>query len=150
MTRFLTWLFWMTVLGIVFASAITTPAHAQTAPPGAIAWTECLNGRVATYVNAAILGTDSTEEILYHESIHFRQNTDSIAKTGVCAMIISPAQLLNYEIEAYCASDSVRIRVKHTPKPEVRAQTVWRLMRELHSVLPVFTITDSWNRGCPE
>jgi hypothetical protein len=121
----------------------------QTSPPGAIAWTQCLGGRVNTYIDVAVLGTDSTEEILYHESIHHRQNTDSIAKTGVCAMVVSPAQLLNYEIEAYCASDSVHVRVKHSTPSEASAQTIWRLLREFHGALPVFTVTDSWARGCP-
>lgn len=144
MTRFAT---------LLLAVCLTLPAEARTqtviAPPGAIAWTECLNGRVNSYVNVGVLGSDSTEEILYHESIHYRQNVDSIAKTGACAFVISPAQLLNYEIEAYCASDSVRVRVKHTPKPEARAQTVWRLLQMLRHVLPAFTITDSWEKGCP-
>lgn len=121
----------------------------QTAPPGAIAWTQCLGGRVNTYIDVAVLGTDSTEEILYHEAIHHRQNADSIAKTGACAMVVSPAQLLNYEIEAYCASDSVRVRVKHSTPAEASAQTIWRLLREFHGALPVFTVTDSWARGCP-
>jgi len=136
---------------VLLAVCLALPAEARTqiAPPGAIAWTECLGGRVNTYVNAAILGTDSTEEILYHESIHFRQNIDSIAKTGVCALVVSPAQALNYEIEAYCASDSVRVRVKHTPVDSVRTQTLWRLIQQLHRVLPMFTISDSWDRGCP-
>lgn len=142
MTRF-------AVLLLAVCLALPAEARTQVAPPGAIAWTECLNGRVATYINAAILGTDSTEEILYHESVHFRQNTDSIAKTGVCAFLVTPAQALNYEIEAYCASDSVHVRLHHTPKAEVRAQTLWRLLQMLHRVLPTFTITDSWEKGCP-
>lgn len=133
------------------ASALTASKSSaqQTSPPGAIAWTQCLGGRVNTYIDVAVLGTDSTEEILYHESIHHRQNVDSIAKTGVCAMVVSPAQLLNYEIEAYCASDSVRVRVKHSTPAEASAQTIWRLLREFHGALPVFTVTDSWARGCP-
>lgn len=138
-----------TLLLLVAALLIPSRIAGQTAPPGALAWTQCLNGRVASFIDVTVLGTDSTEEILYHESIHRRQNTDSIAKTGVCAMVVSPAQLLNYEIEAYCASDSVRVRVMHKPPAEVSAQTIWRLLRQFHAALPAFTITDSWQQACP-
>jgi len=125
------------------------PAAPQAAPPGATAWTQCLDRRVNSFIDVAAIGTDSTEEILYHESIHRRQNADSIAKTGACARIVTPAQALNYEIEAYCASDSVRVRKQHTDPGEVSAQTLWRLLRQFHAALPYFTISSSWLKGCP-
>ncbi len=119
----------------------------QSAPPGAIAWTSCLGRSVTTYIDVAILGADSTDEILYHESVHRRQATDSLAKTGACPLIVSPAQLLNYEIEAYCASDSIHIR--RDTSEQTKAITLQRLMRQFHAALPAFTITQSWQHACP-
>lgn len=136
-----------TLLLLVAALLIPSRIAGQVAPPGAIAWTSCLGRTVATYIDVAILGADSTDEILYHESIHRRQAVDSLAKTGACPLIVSPAQLLNYEIEAYCASDS--IHVKRDTREHAKAITLERLMREFHAALPAFTITQSWQQACP-
>jgi hypothetical protein len=124
-------------------------AHAQIAPPSAIAWTQCLDAKVSSYINASIIGTDSAAVILRHEEVHHRQQTDTIAVTGRCAIYVTPAQLLNAEIEAYCASDSVAVHVQARHPTEVSAQTLLRLMAQFHRALPAFTITDSWARGCP-
>lgn len=135
------------LIALLFVGLSVAPVAGQNAPPGAVAWTSCLGPHVNTYIDVAILGADSTDEILYHESIHRRQAYDSLAKTGACPLIVSPAQLLNYEIEAYCASDS--IRVKREPLAVAQATTLDRLVREFHAALPLFTITQSWRQGCP-
>jgi len=133
---------------LVAASPSRSPAQ-QLAPVGAIAWTQCLDAKVSSYIDATVLGTDSAVVILRHEEVHREQQRRAIEATGSCVVYSSPVLLLNHEIEAYCASDSTAVRVNHRDPVEVSAQTLWRLLGQFRRVFPTFTIADSWARGCP-
>ena len=132
------------------ALAQVANVHAsQAVPPGAIAWTQCLDGKVDSYINAEAVGTDTAAVILRHEEVHRRQARDSVTATGHCVYPQTAAQLLNLETEAYCASDSVEVNVRHRDPVEVSAQTLFRLLRQFQRAMPAFTIGDSWRKACP-
>lgn len=132
---------------LVAASPSLLPA--QIAPVGAIAWTQCLDAKVSSYIDAAIIGTDSAVVILRHEEVHREQQRRAIEATGACIIYSSPVLLLNHEIEAYCASDSTAVRVNRRDPVEVSAQSLWRLWQQFRRVFPLFTIDSSWAQGCP-
>lgn len=131
------------------ALVLASPLRAQAVPPGAIAWTQCLDGKVETFINAEALGGDSTVVILRHEEVHRRQQRDSVTSRGACWYPTTAYQLLNWEIEAYCASDSTWVNIVKRDSVETSAQTLLRLVRQFSRAMPVFTIADSWAKGCP-
>lgn len=115
-------------------------------PPGATATTYCAGGRVGTWIDAAVIGTDSATEILEHEKVHRRQFADSVVKNGVCPIIDTPAKMLMLEVEAYCVSFD--IRSEHQDPTTVRSIYVLKLMREFGGALPPYTITHQWTVQC--
>ena len=112
------------------------------------AWTSCRGQDVQTFVNVGVLGTDSTEEILHHEEVHRAQARALIDSLGACPNV-TQRQALNIEAGAYCASDSVRVRVKHTPKYEASAITLYRLLGEFWPSIPADTVVTVWRATCP-
>lgn len=129
-------------------AGLTLAAIPHRATAQAIAWTVCQGHTVTTYINVAILGSDSTQEILRHEEVHRRQASDTVAVHGACVWL-NQYQILAIEAEAYCASDSVRVRVKQTPAFEVSAISLGRLLGQFYPALPADSIVATWKRACP-
>jgi hypothetical protein len=142
-----------TFLAVVSLALAVPSARAQLpVNPTTIAWTQCVNGTVSSFINVAVLGTDSTQEILRHEQAHRAQATKALAANGgVCHVITTPEELLQLEAEAYCASDVVRVRVRHTPKAEVSALTIKRLIDQFwfYGITPE-RIAQVWTAVCPQ
>lgn len=113
-----------------------------------VAWTTCRGSVVASFVNTDVLGTDSTEEILTHEAKHRAQAQAFIDALGACPWL-DPGQRLQIEAEAYCASDSVRQRVKRTPVFETKAISLWRLLSEFHTYISADSVLSVWKATCP-
>lgn len=113
-----------------------------------VAWTNCQGSSIATFVNAAILATDSAQEILRHEQVHRAQAQALVDSLGACPALDANAHL-QIEAQAYCASDSVRVRVKQTPPLEASAITLSRLLREFWPTISADTILATWRRTCP-
>jgi len=118
-------------------------------PPGAIAVTYCLGGRVRSVIDMEVIGTDSLEEIAVHEATHREQWRRKVQEAGECpTQYRTPAQALNAEIEAYCASRPIRMKRGFTQQ-EVDDNYLSRLYYQFGRALPMFTIVDSYRRGCP-
>lgn len=130
------------LLASLSLAAIPRRAPAQTA------WTVCQFNTFASFVNVGVLGTDSTQEILRHEEIHRRQMADTIRAHGACVWL-NQYQTLALEAEAYCASDSVRVRVKQTPVFEVSAISLGRLLGQFYPTISADSIVATWKRVCP-
>lgn len=113
-----------------------------------VAWTTCQGAYVASFINVAILDTDSTQEILKHEATHRDQARALVDSLGFCPNPTSFERLL-MEIGAYCASDSVRVQVKKTTPFEASAITLGRLLGAFWPTLTADTIVATWRRECP-
>jgi hypothetical protein len=123
------------------------PRLAAQDPTNTIALTPCYQNKVATYVNVAMLGTDSTKEILAHEAVHVAQAKWSIEHLGHCPDYSDHLLLLDDEVAAYCASSELRIQRKDAE--EVNYSTVMRLRNQFQE-LPADTLIAHWQRGCPK
>jgi len=116
-------------------------------PTNTIALTPCYQNKVATYVNVAMLGTDSTKEILAHEAVHVAQAKWSIEHLGHCPDYSDHLLLLGDEVAAYCVSSELRIQRKDAE--EVNYSTMMRLRNQFQE-LPADTLIAYWRRGCPK
>jgi hypothetical protein len=131
---------------VLFLSLLPPGLEAQD-PTNTIALTPCYQNKVATYVNVAMLGTDSTKEILAHEAVHVAQAKWSIEHLGHCPDYSDHLLLLGDEVAAYCVSSELRIKRKDAE--EVNYSTVMRLRNQFQE-LPADTLIAYWQRGCPK
>jgi hypothetical protein len=129
------------------AAAIEFNQGGFVVPPGAIAVTSCLGGRVRTVIDAEVIGTDSLQEILVHEAKH-REQAKRAGK-GQCPSYERVWQLLNDEIEAYCTSKPIRMAALHQYEWEVDANYIVRLLYQFKGAVPRATIISSYYQGCP-
>lgn len=138
----------MKVCRLLFLTLLLFAVHACPLRAQNVAWTTCQGSNIASFINTAILGTDSTQEILKHEETHRAQARALVDSLGFCPSPTSFERLL-IEIGAYCASDSVRVAVKKTPPFEASAITLGRLLGAFYPTLTADTIFTTWRRECP-
>src|SRR5512135_2649019 len=101
-----------------------------------------------TFIDAALVGSDSLPEILTHERVHDRMNRDSLA-AGRCPGPASDIHAqLGRELLAYCSSDSVRVLRTHDPV-EAGRTTVERLLNQFNGKISMTEIVLRWARACP-
>lgn len=115
--------------------------------PGALAETYCIGGRITSVINMEIIGTDSLAEIVAHETIH-RAQIAGRSTPGNCPPPLTPAQLLQDEVEAYCGSRPFRI-AQGFSKEAVDSNYISRLNNQLGRALPKFTISSTYLQSCP-
>ena len=101
-----------------------------------------------TFIDAAIIGTDSLTEILTHERAHDRMNRDSLAAGHCPGPAGSILAQLNREVYAYCVSDSVRVLRTHD-SAEAGRSTVERLLNQFNGRIAMVDIVWRWNQSCP-
>lgn len=136
---------------VLAAGLFLSPALEAQAPPGALAWTECLGGHVSTYVNAEIVGSDSLREILVHEAKHREQAHR--AGPGQCPVVDTPWKLLAAEVEAYCASKPfhmARLPNPETAELETDVNYLTRLFIQFHGAMLKRDIVQAYRTGCPD
>ena len=122
-----------------------TPLYAQdVSPVGALAYTTCLGGHVKTFVDAAIIGTDSLTEILVHEAKHREQ----AARSAPMCQRYTPWTLLASEVEAYCASRPFRM-ARGWSELEVDINYLTRLFSQFKGAMPRRDIVRAYRTGCP-
>src|SRR5512146_2261280 len=144
----------MRLLALLALLFVTRPLAAQgyTFPldPQMIAVTYCLtaDSTVLTVINAEVLGTDSTDEILVHEAVHRQTMHDSLSQVGHCPGPVGDrAANMAREIIAYCVSDSIRELRTHDPV-EADSVTIARLIAQYWGEIGPVTVIDAWHRGC--
>lgn len=141
-----------TLVALLFAARLlTAQGYTLPLPSQMIASTYCLtvDSTVLTVINAEVLGTDSSDEILVHEAVHRQTMRDSLRITGHCPGPVGDrAANMAREIIAYCVSDSVRELRTHDPA-EASKVTVARLVDQYWGEIDPETIVDAWHRGCP-
>lgn len=130
---------------LLWACPVQAQTWATPLPPGAIATTYCLGGRVTSVINLEVVGTDSLEEIAAHEAKHREQMARSAPE---CPNLAEPTRLLAFEIEAYCASRPYRMRRGYS-QAEVDEDYIARIQADLGRVYPPKAIELLYHNGCP-
>jgi hypothetical protein len=117
-------------------------------PPWAIAvtWCDAATKDVRTAIDAEVLGTDSTREILVHEAKHREQQRRTVKQTGACP-VMTVWRVLQDEVEAYCASRAVR--EKRTSRAEANEKYKLLLRYQFGRFLPPEMLDSAYDKGCP-
>lgn len=114
-------------------------------PPGTVAITYCIGGRVTTVMNMDWAETDSLPELIAHEKKHQEQ---ARRYAPGCPPYSDTHTLMLHEIEAYCASRPYRMKLGFT-KDQADGDYLLRIVAQFKGEIPSETIIQSYFKGCP-
>lgn len=133
------------VPGSIVGQRPSSPRWLDAAAPEVAAFTICADGLPVTFVNAGVLETDSTAEILAHEQRHLEQLRERHACDVPGDEPESMEVLLADEIDSYCVSLPHAAR-RGIPRGERIGQYAGRLFQQFGGLVSVEIIATRLER----
>jgi hypothetical protein len=138
-------LLWVSLALALWATSLQAQVYVPITP-ATLGLTWCEVGRPRTFIDAAVVGSDSLEELMVHERTHREQQIKRTGATGQCIPFATPEEFLAAEVEAYCAGRVERL--KRFPADEVDDSYLRRLLSQFWETLPVTTIVNTYLKDC--